>query len=116
MKSISRIVLGLCAAFSLAGMAVPAMAGPHTPPPPPHQQAPRVVPLGERMAMTDARIEREFRHRRISGKTAARLHRDVDAVRRDERRMSARHRGHLGPREIGMLGARLDRINHRLDR
>jgi len=68
------------------------------------------------MAMTDARIDRAHRHRRISGREAARLHREVGGVRHDERRLLARHHGHLGPREFGMLNARLDHINRRLDR
>lgn len=109
-KSI-RTVFTTAAAVSLACLAVPAMAVT------PWQAAhPRRAQVDARLAMQDARIDREVRTGQISPAQAERLHGADQRLRDQERRMAARHGGHITPREQAKLNHEEDRLSRHIGR
>jgi hypothetical protein len=110
-KPFRTALTAVAASVSLACLAAPAMA----------QSAwqihhPRRAQVNGRLAMQDARIDREVHTGQISPARAARLHEADQRIRAQEQQMAAMHGGHLTAHEQARLNAEEDRVSQRIGR
>ena len=73
---------------------------------------PRRDQVNDRLQNQDKRIHHEVKEGELSKGHAARLHRQDHAIRKEERRMAARHGGHITKAEQ----VKLDRQENRVSR
>lgn len=73
---------------------------------------PRRDQVNDRLQNQDKRIHHEVKEGELSKGQAARLHRQDHAIRKEERRMAARHGGHITKAEQ----VKLDRQENRVSR
>lgn len=108
-RSFRTTLAAAAAGLSLAALAAPAMAQGAW-----QAQHPRRAQVNARLAIQDARIDREVRTGQIGPGKAARLHAADQRIRLQEERMAARHGGHITPREQAKLNAEEDEVSHRI--
>ena len=108
-KSIRTVLTAVAATVSLACFVAPAMADT-----PWQAQHPRREEVNNRLANQHARVHREVREGAMSHAQAARLHRADHRIRTQERRMAARHGGHLTRREQTRLNREENHVSHRI--
>jgi hypothetical protein len=77
---------------------------------------PRHDQVNDRLANQNFRIQRERGEGEINGFQAARLHREDQAVRREERLMAWQHRGHISRLEQRVLNQRENQISREIGR
>jgi hypothetical protein len=108
-KSIRTVLTALAATVSLACLAAPAFADT------PWQAAhPRREEVNNRLGNQHNRIHREVRSGRISHAKAARLHAADHRIRKQERRMAARHDGHITRHEKARLNREENHVSNRI--
>ena len=107
-KSIRTVLTAVAATVSLACLAAPAMAD--TPWQARHPRREEV----NNQANQHGRIHREVKEGEMSHAQAARLHRADHRIRAQERRMAARHGGHLTHREQARLNREENHVSHRI--
>ena len=110
-KPMRNILTAIAATLSLACVAVPAMADT-----PWQAQHPRREEVNNRLANQRGRIHQEVREGEMSHRQAARLHRADHRVRMQERRMAARHGGHLTRHQQARLNREENHVSHRIGR
>jgi hypothetical protein len=108
-KSMRNVLTAVAATLSLACVAVPAMADT-----PWQAQHPRREEVNNRLANQHGRIHREVKEGEMSHRQAARLHRADHRIRMQERRMAARHGGHLTRREQARLNREENHVSRRI--
>lgn len=108
-KSTRTVLTAVAAALSLACLAAPAMADT-----PWQASHPRREEVNSRLANQNARIHQEVKQGEMSHAQAAHLHRADHRIRKQERRMAARHGGHLTRREQTRLNRRQNHISRRI--
>ena len=110
-KSIRLVLIAVAATVSLACLAGPAMADT-----PWQAHHPRREEVNNRLANQHARVHREVREGEMSHAQAARLHRADHRIRMQERRMAARHGGHLTRHEQARLNHEENHVSRRIGR
>ena len=108
-KSIRTVLTAVTATVSLACLAAPAMADTAW-----QANHPRREEVNSRLANQNARIHQEVRSGEISHNQAARLHRTDRRIRTQERRMAARHGGHLTKHEQHRLNREENHVSRRI--
>ena len=108
-KSIRAVLTAVAATASLACLTVPAMADT-----PWQAQHPRRAEVNSRLSNQRGRIHQEVREGEMSHAQAARLHHADHRIRTQERRMAARHGGHLTRREQGRLNREENHVSRRI--
>ncbi|MGH8181788.1 MAG: hypothetical protein ACRETR_12515 [Steroidobacteraceae bacterium] len=108
-KSIRTVLTAVAATVSLACLAAPAMADT-----PWQAQHPRREEVNNRLSNQHARIHQEVKEGEMSHARAARLHRADHGIRRQERRMAARHDGHVTHREQARLNREENHVSRRI--
>jgi hypothetical protein len=108
-NSIRTALTAIAATVALACTAAPAMADT-----PWQAHHPRREQVNNRLATQNARIHQQVREGEISRAKAARLHRADHRVRMQERRMAARHGGHVTLRQQAKLNRKENRVSRRI--
>ena len=108
-KSIRTVLTAVAATVSLACLAAPAMADT-----PWQAQHPRREEVNSRLANQHSRIHQEVKEGEMSHAQAARLHHADHRMRAQERRMAARHGGHLTHREQARLNREENHVSRRI--
>jgi len=108
-KSIRAVLAAVAATVSLACLATPALADTAW-----QAHHPRREQVNNRMGNQSARIHHEVREGEMSHAKAARLHRADHHIRMQERRMAARHGGHLTRHEQARINHEENHVSHRI--
>ncbi|HEX8757010.1 MAG TPA: hypothetical protein VF745_11785 [Steroidobacteraceae bacterium] len=108
-KSIRTALTALAATVSLACLAAPAMADT-----PWQTHHPRREQVNNRLGNQSARIHQEVREGEMSRAKAARLHHADHRIRMQERRMAARHGGHITQREHAKINREENHVSRRI--
>jgi hypothetical protein len=108
-KSIHTVLTAVAATVSLACLATPALADSGW-----QANHPRRVEVNSRLANQHARIHQEVRQGELSHAQAARLHQADHRIRTQERRMAARHDGHLTKHAQRRLNREENHVSRRL--
>ncbi len=77
---------------------------------------PRKSEVNRRLNIQDRRIDRKVAHGDMSPRQAHRLHRRNHQIRREERRMSSRHHGHISRHEQARLNRQENHVSRRIRR
>ncbi len=108
-KSIRTVLTAVAATVSLACLAAPAMADT-----PWQAHHPRREEVNNRLGNQNARIHQEVKEGEMSHARAARLHRADHRIRMQERRMAARHDGHITRAQKARLNREENRVSRRI--
>ncbi len=108
-KPFRSVLTAVAATVSLACLAAPAMADT-----PWQAHHPRREQINNRLVDQNVRIHREVKEGEMSRAKAARLHRADHRIRMQERRMAARHGGHLTKGQQARLNRRENHVSRRI--
>jgi hypothetical protein len=101
-----KIVTTALAGLFAAGLASAAMAETQW-----DKDHPRRDQVNDRLHNQDKRIHHEVKEGDMSKAKAAKLHREDRAIRKEERRMAARHDGHITKSEQARLNRQENRVS-----
>jgi hypothetical protein len=108
-KSIRTVLTAVAATVSLACLAAPAMADT-----PWQAHHPRREQVNHRLGNQNARIHHEVKEGEMSHAKAVRLHHADHRIRRQERRMAARHDGHITKRQQARINREENHVSRRI--
>ncbi len=108
-KSIRTVLTAVAATVSLACLAAPAIADTAW-----QAHHPRREQVNNRLGNQNGRIHQEVREGEMSHAKAARLHHADHRIRVQERRIAARHGGHLTRHEQARINHEQSHVSHRI--